>query len=239
MLEAVLADGEGRSLGALAEELGVPKATAHRQIATLVHENYLRRLPSGRLVAGKRLQVLARQADDKQVILAAAAPVLHRLAARLDCVAHLGTFENDMVTYRIKTGDGAASLFTQVGMQLEAYCSGIGKVLVAHLPEIQRQAYLAGGPFVALTSRTITNSVELEIELERVREQGYAIDNGEIADGLVCVAVPIRAFDGQVHAAISASGASSRQTPRATGEILRELCVTAREIEQAAFETRD
>jgi DNA-binding IclR family transcriptional regulator len=144
-----------------------------------------------------------------------------------------------MVTYRIKTGEGAGSLFTRVGMQLEAYCSGIGKVLLAHLPEAQRRAYFAGGPFVALTTRTITDPTELEDELERVRIRGYAIDDGEIADGLVCVAAPIQAPDGQVHAAISVSRTNSADSSTGITDILECLRMTARQIEQAAFGARD
>ena len=81
-----------------------------------------------------------------------------------------------MVTYRIKTGQGAGNLFTRVGMQLEAYCSGIGKMLLAHLPEEQQRAYLAGGPFPALTAKTITQPEALAQELERIRAQGFALD---------------------------------------------------------------
>lgn len=144
-----------------------------------------------------------------------------------------------MVTYRIKTGEGAGSLFTQVGLQLEAYCSGIGKVLLAHLPEAQRRAYLAEGPFVALTSRTITDPAMLAQELERVREQGYAIDDGEIIDGLVCTAVPIHAPDGQVHAAISVSRETSAKPHSGAGYILAGLREAAQRIERAAFGMRE
>lgn len=233
MLEAVLADREGRSLGALAEQIGVPKATAHRQIATLVHESYLRRLPGGRLVAGKRLQALAQQADDKQVIVAVAAPVLHRLARRLNCVAQLGTLENDMVTYRIKTGQGAGDFFTRVGLQLEAYCTGIGKVLLAAMPEAQREAYLATGPFPRLTAATITESAVLRSHLHLVREQGFARDDEEIAEGLVCLAVPLGSADGNVAAAISVSRSIHADARTGEDEYLALLQLAAREIDAA------
>ncbi|MGB3929265.1 MAG: IclR family transcriptional regulator [Sphingobium sp.] len=233
MLEAVLADRDGRSLAVLAEQLGVPKATAHRQIATLIQEDYLRRLPGGRLVAGKRLQALAQQADDKQVIVAAAAPVLHRLAARLNCVAQLGTLENDMVTYRIKTGQGAGDFFTKVGLQLEAYCTGIGKVLLAALPEGQREAYLATGPFPRLTDATITDPAVLRSHLQQVREQGFARDDQEIAEGLVCLAVPVGSVNGNAAAAISVSRSIQAKERIGEAEYLAPLRQAAREIESA------
>lgn len=205
MLEAVLADREGQSVPAIARAIGLPRATAHRQIATLIAEGFLVRVPGGGLGPGPRLLALAELIDAKQLVAAAAAPVLHRLAARLQCLVQLGTLENDMVTYRIKTGQGAGDLFTRVGMQLEAYCTGIGKVLLAHLTAAEREAYLATGPFPALTPKTITDPAELRSELEKVVTEGFARDNEEIAEGLVCVAVPVLGPGGRVVAAISAS----------------------------------
>jgi DNA-binding IclR family transcriptional regulator len=184
MLEAVLADREGRSVAAIAETVGLPRATAHRQITTLVAEQFLARLPGGRLGAGARLLVLLQLVEGKQVVVAAAAPLLHRLAAKVGTIVQLGTLENDMVTYRIKTGRGAGDFFTKVGLQLEAYCSGIGKVLLAHLPEAERETYLAAGPFVALTPQTITDPGRLRAELQNVVAQGFAHDDEEIAIGL-------------------------------------------------------
>lgn len=233
LLEAILGDREGRSVAAIAAGVGLPKATAHRQVATLLKENYLRRLGNGRLVAGPRLLVLAQQVDPKQVIAAAAAPVLSRLSARFGCIAQLGTLEGDMVTYRIKTGQAAGEFFTRVGFQLEAYCTGIGKVLLAHLPEAEREAYLATGPFPALTANTITDPATLRLELKKVHAQGHACDNEEIADGLVCFAVPLRTNHGQVPAAISVSLASaSARSPSAREGYLQALGQAAQQIEQ-------
>lgn len=230
MLQAVLADREGGSITTLADQLGVPRATAHRQVATLLREEYLRRLPGGRLVAGKKLHALLDLVDDRQVITAAAAPVLHRLAARLKCVAQLGTLENDMVTYRIKTGRGAGDFFTRVGLQLEAYCTGIGKVLLAGLPEADREAYLATGPFPPLTPFTITDPARLREELAQVARQGYARDDEEIAEGLACLAAPIRTPDDRVVAAISISRVTAPAKPGAEGEVIACLLEAAQEI---------
>ena len=231
MLEAVIAEGGTRSIAAIARDLGVPVATAHRQVVSLVEEGYLARHGRGCHVAGPRLMRLLGQLDEKQVIANSAAPVLHRLAGDLGCVVQLGTLEGDMVTYRIKTGEGAGDLFTRVGMQLEAYCSGIGKVLLAALPERERENYLATGPFPALTARTITEPAALRSELAMVREQGHAADDGEIAEGLHCLAAPIRTPDGRVLAAISASRTSEQGTGLSAARILARLRSAAGEIE--------
>ncbi len=205
MLEAVIADDGRSSVADLARQTGMPNATAHRQVTTLVAEGYLMATGGGRHVAGARLRGLLHRLDEKQIIANVAAPLLHDLAAQVRSVVQLGTFENDMVTYRIKTGRGASALFTRIGMQLEAYCSGIGKVLLAHLPAAERETYLAGGPFLALTEQTIVEPASLRAELDKVQQQGFAIDDEEVAPGLRCMAVPLRSSDGRVLAAISVS----------------------------------
>lgn len=205
MLEAVLADRGVSSVLALAHANAIPAATAHRQITTLVAEGFLKPAGYGRHIAGPRLRHLLGIMDDIQVMANVAAPMLHRLAARFGGVAQMGTYENEMVTYRVKTGETASELFTKVDMQLEAYCSGMGKVLLSGLPAAELETYLAGGPFVALTDATITDPAKLARELTQVAQQGFAQDRGEIAKDLFCLAVPIRRPDGQVVAAISLS----------------------------------
>jgi len=230
MLEAVLTDREGCSVDEIARQLGFPRATAHRQVHTLLGEGYLVRLRSGQLAAGPRLMNLAQLVNGKQLVVAAAAPVLHRLAARVKSVVQLGTLDSDMVTYRLKTGEGAGDLFTKVGLQLEAYCTGIGKVLLAHLPKDEREAYLATGPFPALTANTITDPTQLRSELEEIARRGFAIDGEEIAAGLSCLAVPIRAPDQSVPAAISVSRLASAAAVQ-KDQMLRKLVQeAAREI---------
>lgn len=229
-MEAVLVDREGLSVAGIANAIGLPRATAHRQISTLIDDGFLVRVAGGRLCPGPRLLSLLDLVDAKQVIVAAAAPILHRLADKLGCLVQLGTLENDMVTYRIKTGQGAGDLFTRVGMQLEAYCTGIGKVLLAHLPTREREAYLATGPFPALTQNTITNPDRLREELEAIARQGFAHDLEEMAEGLVCIAVPVVGAQGAVVAAISASHSTKDRTMLSKPVIIELLLAAADQV---------
>jgi len=233
MLEAVIADGGNRSIAAIARAIDMPVSTAHRQVATLVAQGYLATARGGHHIAGPRLISLLHLLDEKQIITNVAAPLLDQLATELRTVVQLGTFESDMVTYRIKTGEGSAGLFTKVGMQLEAYCSGIGKVLLAHLPQAQVDGYLAGGPFPALTPHTIIDPVGLLHELEKVRTQGFALDAEEIAEGMFCIAAPICSSEGQVPAAISATFINS--TAKHAVRALPRLFAVARAVESAAY----
>lgn len=230
MLEAVIADDGRSSIAALARIAEVPIATAHRQVATLVAKGYLT-AARGRHVAGPQLLSLLHQLDEKQIVVEVAQHWLEKLAVQLSTIVQLGTLENDMVTYRIKAGRKSAELFTKVGMQLEAYCSGIGKVLLAYLPDLEREFYLGTGPFPALTAHTITDPLELRGVLRQVRDDGFAFDRGEILEGINCVAVPVIDKIGKAHAAISATFADAGCAEKALPFVMQ----TARGIEHATF----
>jgi IclR family transcriptional regulator, acetate operon repressor len=232
LLEAVIRDGGRSSVAALARATAIPVASAHRHVAALVATGFLVPSEYGRHLPGPKLRALAEMIGDEQVLANAAAPILDRLASRARCVVQLGVFENDMVTYIVKAGQSAGDLFTKVGMQLEAYCSGIGKVLLANLPAHAQAVYLANGPFIALTDRTITDPLLLRAELEQVATQGFAKDDEEVVTGLQCVAVPVRNLQGKVIAAISASRAAQPDGWRWQDRSLPLLEVAAREISQ-------
>ena len=204
-MHRVVADGGASTLAALAREAALPLATAHRLVATMVRSGFLVAAERGRYVAGPTLLLQAGAISFNATMAALARPVLRRLLRETGCIAHLGVLENDMVTYLVKAGGDDDVLFTREGMQLEAYCSGIGKMLLACLAEPAREEYLSAGPFIALTPATITAADALRREFECIRSHDFAIDRGEIAVNLRCVAVPVRGADAQMLAAISIS----------------------------------
>lgn len=230
LLEAVVRDGTQSSVAALARDAQIPVASAHRHITALVGAGYLVPAGYGRHLPGPRLHELVGFLDTKLMMANAARPILDRLAKRMQCVVQLGIFENDMVTYLVKSGPSAGDLFTKVGMQLEAYCSGIGKVLLAHLPDEARSDYLEAGPFIALTERTITDPGQLGIELAQVAGNGFAVDDEEVVTGLQCIAVPMRNAQGDVIAAISASRATQADHRRWQARHLPLLQTAAQQI---------
>jgi DNA-binding IclR family transcriptional regulator len=125
-----------------------------------------------------------------------------------------------MVTYLLKAGPAARTVFTREGTQLEAYCTGIGKVLLAALPVSAREEYLQSGPFVRLTANTLTDPQELRSELIVVGDRGYAEDNAEMDSDLLCLAVPVRWGEGDVIAALSIS---TRSTAKDSHALLTHL----------------
>lgn len=215
LLEKIATDGGEGSLSTLAADLGLPLSTAHRIAATLERHGFVTRLQRGHYLPGPRLLRLTAADGLNRVIVGVGRPIIARLAKQARCTAHLGVFEDGMVTYLLKSEHSSAEVFTREGTQLEAYCTGIGKVLLAALPAQQLEDYLKTGPFIRLTDRTLIEPTALRAELVTVKQQSYAMDDAEMDVDLACLAVPVRSAEGDVIAAISisrrhvAGGASS------------------------------
>jgi DNA-binding IclR family transcriptional regulator len=230
LLHLVLADGGRTPLRELAERLGLPLSTAYRLLTAYRRVGLVGAVARGRYAAGLELVDLAARADRHAILAGAARPALRRLARQLRQTVHLGILEADMVTYLVKEHGGGPKLFSRAGMQLEAYCSGVGKMLLASLPKEERDRYLAAGPFIALTPRTMTDPDALRDALVVIRRQGYAIDNEEVVDGLRCLAAPVRRRSGDVEAAVSVSRAATPGERTAEGETLEALRACCLEI---------
>ena len=204
LLDRVVRD-EGRNpLRVHAAALNIPTSSAYRMVQMLRNHGFLAPAERGHYVAGLALSELGLHCEASAPLASSARPLLKRLARECRATAHLGIMDGDMITYVIKEHGGGTPLFTAEGGQLEAYCSAIGRVLLAHMGKADREAYLAAGPFVALTRRTVIDPQAIRELLAKTWQRGYAVDDREIADDLVCLAVPV--FRGErVVAAISVS----------------------------------
>jgi len=195
----------GLGVGEIAEHCGVPFSTAYRLMRTLSARGWVVPAQRGRYLLGPRALSMGEALPFGDLLQAVARPELARLALRCKGHAHLGILENDMVTYLVKQSHGRGGLHSREGQQLEAYCSALGKILLARLDGEDLDRYLAGGGFVPLTRATITDPAALAEHLQGVREQGWAADMGEVAADLFCVAVAVPIIDSSLPAAISVS----------------------------------
>lgn len=211
----------------LSKRVEMPKASCHRLVQTLEEVGAIIRGPHGRYRLGMLLVSLSKKVAFKELLCEIGTPILNDLAVRLDRTIHLGVLENGMVYYVTKVSTPTAlQSHAKAGYQLEAYCSGLGKVLLAALQEEQLDSFILDGDLVPLTPNTIVDRAVLRIELQNVRQLGFAIDNGEARPGACCVAVPLHDPDGNVVAAISAFGDDSSVT-----------ALTIPSIRDALFET--
>ncbi len=203
LLTRVAESGHQRSISALSADIGMPRSSAYRIAATFERSGLLTRLRRGYYLPGPILLQLAKDGTLNRVLTGVGRPVVEKLAKETKCTAHLGVFEGGMVTYLLKASRSGPSVFTREGTQLEAYCTGIGKVLLAALPQAARDEYLTGGPFIRLTPNTLIDPHELRTVLATVESQGYATDEGEMDSDLICLAVPVRTKAGAVLAELS------------------------------------
>ncbi|HCL78906.1 MAG TPA: IclR family transcriptional regulator, partial [Synergistaceae bacterium] len=131
------------------------------------------------------------------------APFLRDLSTRTNEAVNLAILDGDGVIYIDKIESRSTiKVDLSVGKRLPAYCTGLGKVLLAWMPGEKVHELLAPFPKRRFTQNTIVTCEALEESLRTVRKQGYSVDNEEYIEGLVCIAAPVRGRTGEVVAAM-------------------------------------
>lgn len=193
------------SLRELSNDCGVPLSTAHRIVTTLVSRGYLVSERKGCYCLGPAWRSVDQSCILPSLLAAVSRRPLMNLARTARAHTHLGVIEEGMVTYIVKERYGRGEVHSVENTQLEAYCTAIGKCLLAQLPSEHLELYLENGPFVPLTPATITDPAEIRAQLSQVRVQGWASEVEENLPGLMCLSVPIAAPEIGAWAAISIS----------------------------------
>jgi IclR family pca regulon transcriptional regulator len=219
------------TLSEVARLCDLTRAAARRFLLTLADLGYVR--TDGRLFSlTPRVLELGYAFLSGLSLPEVAAPHLERLAAEVHESSSVSVLDGDDVVYvaRVPTRR-IMTVAINVGTRFPAYATSMGRVLVAYLPGEQLAAYLARVRLDRLTDRTVGSVAELRAELVRVREQGYAIVDQELEEGLRAMAAPVFDRAGAVTAAVNVSVHASR-TPVAVlrAELLPPLLATAGRI---------
>jgi DNA-binding IclR family transcriptional regulator len=186
----------GVTLDELAEQLGSPKSSVHRALATLRRAGLAEQDRDGRYRFGMealRLAFAYYEGLDERVLVQ---PALDALAERFGETAHYAHLERGEVVYVAKVmrhDQDGVRLGSRVGGRNPAHCTGVGKLLLAYaLPDAAAvEAYAAAHPLVARTPATLVTPEALHADLEDVRRRGYSIDREENEAGVGCVALPV------------------------------------------------
>jgi IclR family transcriptional regulator, acetate operon repressor len=229
LLELMANNGGEMPLSQLATRSGLPLPTIHRIIRTLVDSGYVRQLPSRSYALGPRLIGLGESASHKLGVWAR--PVLADLVETVGETANIAMIDGDMAVYVAQVPSRhSMRMFTEVGRRVYLHDTGVGKALLAQLPpETAREIVLRAG-MPAATARSITDPDILEKELDRTREQGYAIDDAEQETGVRCLAVPV--VGAPTLTAISVSGPEGRITPESIPRVVTHLQAAAARLIQ-------
>lgn len=226
-------DGE-LSLMEIAQRLNWPKSTLHGILATLRDFQYIdQSLETGRYSLGVRFFELGSQVAKKWDIVKVAKPLMKQLSNKTGLTIQLGIEREGKVLYLEKAeANSMVRIVSEVGTRLPMHCSGLGKTLLAYMNPAQVNHILKEHGMKKFTENTITNEKKLKMELEKIANQGYAIDNAEIMDGLMCLALPIRNGNGEALYALSASGLSAQFTWDKMTTILHDLQESVDKIEE-------
>ena len=217
----------------LSRRLGLHKNNVFRLLATLEQRGYVDQSPeTERYRLGVRTLELGRAFTRSRSLLQRARPILRALADALGESTHLGVLRGFEVVHL----DGAASdrlILTRVrvGWRLPAHCNALGKVLLGCAPEGVREAFdrsVVAGGLERRTPATIVDRDKFFEHLRTVAVQGFAVDTEECEEGLCGVAAPVYDGDGDLVAALCASGPAFRLDPEG---LLREV---APKVTQAA-----
>jgi IclR family acetate operon transcriptional repressor len=214
LFERLVAAEDELGLRELSEASGLPIGTVHRLLSVLVARGYVRQNPATRrYTVGFGALDLAERIRNRGGLAQQAQPFLRELVRLTGESANLAVLDGTQAVYLAQVAPPRiVRMFTEVGNRVPLYASGTGKVLLAHLPADQREALLVQLELKQFTPTTVTDREQLRIELDRIRQQGYARDHGEFEEGVQCVALPVRDASRQVVAALSVSGPSSRLT---------------------------
>ena len=228
LLEQMAMRPEPPTLGDFSESTALPKSTLVRLLSVLCELEYAVRVddrPSYRL--GHKVQRLATAYVSSLDLSVVAGQYLRPVADRTGQTANLGVLDGPQVLHICVTEpDRPLRFVAPPGTRDHAYCTGLGKVLLAHIePELLR-AGTPDEPFPAFTDQTITTLAGLTEELRATRERGWALDDTERSTGLRCVAVPLL-IGGECLAAISVSGPSGEFAERQREEYVAELQAAA------------
>ena len=233
-------DEKGRELSAteIGELTGLNKASTHRILANLEDFGYLERNPENRRYRlGLKMFFLGSFVEYFAELRNLARPYLKQLSRACEETVHLVVLSNGEALYLDKIeGTKTISAFTRVGMKLPAHCAAVGKILMTPFRDEELERLVAEKGLTRYTHNTITNITELRVELGRIRQQGYAVDNEELEEGLKCVAAPLHMVDGSMVAAISLSGPAARFNPERLERLVQPLLETATTISRVLAE---
>ncbi|WP_328538935.1 IclR family transcriptional regulator [Streptomyces sp. NBC_00344] len=202
-------EGDG-SLSApdVTRRLQLPRTTVHELLTTLAARAYLVPVPEqpGRYRLGVRTYQLGSRYAEQLDLAAEGQQVAREVAETCDETVHVAILEDTDVIYIAKVDSThAVRMVSAAGRRLPAHCTSVGKMLLASLPEAERDARISGRELTAMTPNSMTDADALREALAAIRERGVAVEHRESNPDVSCVAAPVRNGAGRVVAALSIS----------------------------------
>lgn len=211
ILDLLTSNGkDGVSLAEVSQYLGLSKSTAHRYLITLEELSVVERNERNRFRLGPKLIELGGAFLNDNNLRNLSEPFLNELAAQTQETVHLAIpLVNEVVFIAKVDSPHSVRMASHIGIRMPMYCTSLGKAILAHYSFSQIEEIISAG-MPARTPHTITSAQALRTELERVRAQGFAIDDQGNELGVRCGGAPIFDYTTKVIGAISISGPAYR-----------------------------
>ena len=232
MLEVVAQESGGLSNAEISRKLNIPKSSASYLLRTLETQGYLTRdEESGKYRVGLKILSLSRGALSGLDVRGVALPIMRHLTQQTGLTCHLAILDGSDAVYIEKVEpEGFIRMDTWVGRRMRVHATSVGKALVAHIPQERLEQILRKSGMEKRTPKTIITLPRLVKELEKVRAQGYAVDDEENNLGARCVGAPVFNDRGTIEAGLGLSGTAQQVSPQTMPRILEALKDAARHI---------
>lgn len=217
----------------LSRHLGVAKSSVSTVLATLSAFDLVAKPGDGggRYSLGLRCIEMGYLSSARLRVRDLAFPLLERLLDEAQQIVYLAIpYQSEVLYVEAMYPPNRRINYSSQGRRAPLYCTGIGKALLAYLPDRDRDAYLERAPFPRLTPTTLCGRAELEAEIERIRACGFAMDREEREHGIRCVAAPVLSPQGDAIAAVSVSGSSDQIDEDRVPELAQNVIAAAMDI---------
>lgn len=199
------------TISQLSVKTGLSRAAVRRCLYTLTKLGFAGIEDGSRYALRPRMLTLSNTYSASNSLSTAAQPILERMSAALHESFSVATLDGDDIVYIARsTVSRVMSDDLHIGSRLPAYCTSMGRVLLAHLPGDQLEQYLARIVLTPHTPRTVSSIEKLRLALRNVRRNGYALVDQEYEIGLRSLAVPVYSPTGRVVATLNLSGSAPR-----------------------------
>ena len=211
LLETLADKGLELGIAEICKKIVLPKGTVHRLLGTLKNLGYIEQnLRNRKYYLTVKIFKLGTAVTDK-VGLVQIIPYMKELSQQFNETVNLAILDRDEITYLYSVGsDNTLRLDLKIGSNQPAYCTALGRVLLASLPEKEIDDYLQRVKLKSYTPNTITSKDKLKRELKLVKQKGYSFVNEEYMLGVFCVAVALKDNSGNVCASLSFSIPTAR-----------------------------
>jgi IclR family pca regulon transcriptional regulator len=213
VIQAFTQQSPQMTISQLSVKTGLSRAAVRRCLYTLTKLGFAGAEDGTRYSLRPRMLTLSHTYTTSNTLSSAAQPILERMSAALHESFSVATLDGEDIVYIARTSvSRVMAVDLHIGSRLPAYCTSMGRILLAWLPTDQLEQYLSRVNLIPHTTRTVNSIEKLRLILRNIRRNGYAICDQEYEVGLRSLAVPVYSPSGRVVATINLSGNAPRMS---------------------------